>query len=453
MLPTAPSPLASDSPVRALLVSLISVALLSGEGLGAQAPMETLSRAEAQIARLERRISALETPTLSERLQHLEDSLSQEVPLLPRGTRHFEFESPEGDFRMRVGGRLQLDLGFFGQNRRFEEERGRLEDAIGFRRARIDVRGRLHRNIYVAIGYEMRGGSMALLPAYTELRGLPRRIRVRVGYTRAPFGLQAASSSLHLPHLERGAINRLSPGLRAGVFVSGTEFGESFRWAVSVFRDTTLFGDSETRDDRAYGAALRLSGEPWRSEEGFLHLGFGLAVEDYGRVGVRFRERPGIRLAPFTVDTQVLDASSSHTLGAELAVVRAPFEFSADAVWLQLRGLSGEDGETWLSAYQARVSWFLTGEIRAFDFRRGGFAALTPRRPWPEGPGAWELGLRFEHLDLDAGPVRGGEQTIYTALLAWHLDGSTRITLAWLHTRLEGGLRADLVVMRFQIDF
>lgn len=157
-----------------------------------------------------------------------------------------------------------------------------------------------------------------------------------------------------------------------------------------------------------------------------------------------------MRLLDFTADTGRIEAEGGLTLSAEFAVQAGPFDFSAEAIWLRLSGLAES---AWLRAYQARASWFMTGERRDFDPRRGGFARLRPRRPWPEGPGAWELGLRLEHIDLDAGPVRGGEQTTTTLLLAWHLDGRARISFAWIRGFFEDAGRADLFALRFQIDF
>ena len=419
----------------------------------AVAQAAALRSAEARLTALESRVARLEGGLVNQRLETLRADLEDapEIPLRPRGGPRLSIESTDGAFRLRIGGRLQLDAGTFTQSRRFAAERGRLEDGVAFRRARIDVRARLHRNLHLSVGCENRGGRAALLPAFFELRGLPGRTRVRVGFTRAPLTLQAATSSLHLPHFERGVVNRLAPGLRSGLFLSGTDAAERLRWHLSLYRETDLRGASAPRDDEAYGLALRLRGDAWRgSEGGRLHLGFGIAGEDYGNAGVRFRERPGLRLLDFTVDTGRLEARRGLTLSAEVALQLGAFDASADAVWLRLSGVAGRP---WLVAYQARASWFITGESRDFDTRRGGFARLRPHRPWPDGPGAWELGLRFEHLELDAGGVGGGEQTQTTLLLAWHLDGFTRVSFAWIHARIEDAGRADLFALRLQIDF
>ncbi len=64
------------------------------------------------------------------------------------------------------------------------------------------------------------------------------------------------------------------------------------------------------------------------------------------------------------------------------------------------------------------------------------------------GRGAWELGLRFSHTDLDdnaglagaacaAGCIRGGTQNIWTFGVNWYLNPQVRLLFNYLHIDVD----------------
>ena len=56
---------------------------------------------------------------------------------------------------------------------------------------------------------------------------------------------------------------------------------------------------------------------------------------------------------------------------------------------------------------------------------------ISPKRPFPGGPGAWEVAARFENLDLnDTGSgITGGEGDIVTIGMNWYPIKNIRFML------------------------
>jgi phosphate-selective porin OprO/OprP len=66
----------------------------------------------------------------------------------------------------------------------------------------------------------------------------------------------------------------------------------------------------------------------------------------------------------------------------------------------------------------AEVGWYITGETRGY--RNGAFDRTRVLRPLSAGgPGAFQVNLRYDRLDLSDAGVTGGSQNAYLASLIW----------------------------------
>ncbi len=72
--------------------------------------------------------------------------------------------------------------------------------------------------------------------------------------------------------------------------------------------------------------------------------------------------------------------------------------------------------------------------------------------------GAWEVGLRYSHIDLNDEGISGGEEDNITVGLNWYLNPNVRMMFNYVNADLEdrAGIPdgdADIFQTRFQIDF
>src|SRR5690606_9057802 len=127
------------------------------------------------------------------------------------------------DFRVRVGGRTQLDLSGFDNDPALTVPRdiggiGPQPNSIQLRRARLRVDGTMYEVFDWAAEYDFAnalanalpqttGQPVALTPALTELwltwRELPRLGNIRVGNVKEPIGMEHLESSRFLDFIER----------------------------------------------------------------------------------------------------------------------------------------------------------------------------------------------------------------------------------------------------------
>ncbi len=121
----------------------------------------------------------------------------------------------------------------------------------------------------------------------------------------------------------------------------------------------------------------------------------------------------------------------------------------------------GLSDPTFFGGY-AEVGYFLTrGDSRPIS--DGIFGRTDPANPVNAGgPGAWQVSLRYDYLDLNDGTIVGGTQNAYIAALVWtpinHLRFNANYAhLAYTDAAILAGARsdynADVLALRAELDF
>ncbi len=225
-----------------------------------------------------------------------------------------------------------------------------------------------------------------------------------------------------------------------------------------------IFGENLLEIDAADGA-FSLDGRLIYAPEigdARLHLAASAHRRDNGdrvenNVTARFRVRPLLHAADTRfVSSPALLADGETRFGLEAAVIRGPFHAAAEAQWL---GVDLADGGTrdYFGGY-AEIGWFLTGETRGYRSAR--WDRTRVRRPIETGgPGAFQVNLRYDRLDLDG----EGRQDAIVAALIWIPTDHARLMVNYARLwfgdaaipdatgRRDHGV--DMVGARAQFDF
>jgi phosphate-selective porin OprO and OprP len=222
-------------------------------------------------------------------------------------------------------------------------------------------------------------------------------------------------------------------------------------WALGVYKDTDDVGSGIS--DGEYNFTGRLTNAPWSEDTGrnLLHLGAAYSYRNPNDDKVRFRERPEVHISPAYVDTHVIaDVDEMHLVGAEAALVMGPFSLQGEYMNAMLNTADGTNPA--FSGFYATAGYFLTGENRAY--KGGLFSRVKPRTNFGSGgPGAWELAVRYSHLDLTDEAVEGGELDDITVGLNWYLNPNTRFMFNYVHADLDEVGQSDTFQTRAQVDF
>lgn len=456
-IPPAPVEAASEGPIGAPS-SLQSPARL----IGADKPAAPAPSAEDRLKKLE------------EELQKLKDKEAAAQ------------KKAAGAPSVKVGGRIFMDWAMFGQGAASRANYGDVQDGVAFRTARIGVHGEAFHVIDYKIEMDFsdtdqgNGGkliqSTAFKDVYIGINELPLLGHLRMGYFKEPFSLEEMTSARFITFMERALPSAFVPARRIGVMAFDTYLDERGTWAIGAFTSELANGSEPPLwrdDDGGVAMTARLTFLPWYDEasdgRGLLHTGLAYSYRNIADGNVRFQSRNESSLGPTIVDTgQITGVPETQMLGVEGAWVYGPLSVQAEYfnVWVPRSRI----GTAYLNGAYVYVSYFLTGEHRPYDRKKGAFDRVRPFTNFfrvrasdgvQTGWGAWEVAYRYsciDLVDLDAG-VNGGIADDHTLGLNWYLNPYTRLMFNYVLAKSTDRYGIDPLTdmstfqIRAQIDF
>jgi len=293
----------------------------------------------------------------------------------------FQAESANKDFRIKIGGRTQVDAVAFsagpGPNRS-PTEGGldpKLANTVNFRRGRLRIEGRMYELYDFACEYDYinelnvnnevypterdAGPITATTDLWLQLREIPILGTVRIGNQKDPYGYEHLTSSRWLNFMERsfsqdafeGPFNN---GFLPGIQILNNNEEGDIAWQIGEFKNTTNpFGFSNSS-----GGSMtvgRLVYLPVYEDEGrkLLHLAVsGRTMEPRRQFtsfdpvtglptgqeipAVRFRSRGDIRNGPpgplnsIYADSGLLRGSWQNMIGLEFVGNNGPWSFQSE---------------------------------------------------------------------------------------------------------------------------
>ncbi len=193
------------------------------------------------------------------------------------------------------------------------------------------------------------------------------------------------------------------------------------------------------------------------------HIAASYHWRDLGETipSLRYRQRPLVHPTDIRfIDTGTLaGAKSESSIGIEMAMIAGRFHSAAEVHQLKLNRTGFADPKFFGASLEAGL--FLTDDSRVY--KDGVFKAIKVKNPVGKGGlGAFQINLRYDHLDLvDAGVV-GGIQDSYQASLIWTPIDYVRFMLnygkldydrAAILAAGSGDYDVDVLGGRFQINF
>ena len=461
---------------RRLIASATALAIASGWALPASAQdaaavQQELAAMRAEMARMAQRIDTLEGQLVEARsaaqtAQASAASASQQAAAVQASvtakpaTQVSWSGAPrltgEGGWSFKPRGRIQYDAGIVSAP-------GSIADkGLGFaneaRRIRLGVEG----TVPGGFGYKMEAdftdGNVVLTDALLDYKRGP--ITVNLGQHNPFQGIEELTSSNDTSFIERAAFTDAF-GFERNIGVSVEYAQGDVLVQGGVFTDNlhTLSDD----ENSSFGFDGRLVFAP-KIGKTQLHFGASGHWRDLGDsiTSRRYRQRPLLH----TTDTRFMDtgnmgaARSETNYGLEAAAILGRFHASGEAHWMRL-GRSGlADPLFFGGAVEAGL--FLTPDSR--EYRNGMFRAIKVARPLSKGgPGAWQVNVRYDWLDMNDAGIRGGKQDSLQASVIWTPVDQVRFMLNYgklyytdAAVPAAGGDRnysVDVIGGRFQVGF
>ncbi|HZX22642.1 MAG TPA: porin [Woeseiaceae bacterium] len=318
----------------------------------------------------------------------------------------------DDDRYLSMGGRIHYDVA------RYDDDVTVLEDEQDFRRARAILRAR-YDDWQFRADYDV-GIVEGWRNLYVRYRGWSRK-RLTIGNQVAPFSLDELTSSNDLAMMERSLASALSPAMLTGI--SLRTWGDDWSATAGVFGNELSDLDRRTVDGTS--VIGRVTWAPIRKKRRVLHLGL---AQEYRSVDsnedVRIRARPESRLTDERlVNTDRLaGVDALWTTGVEFMGILDNVRLQSEFMRMGLRG--GPNEADFTGGY-VQAGWVVTGERYRYSRSRGVPTSVRPKGDW----GALELSARYSTLDLEDGPVTGGEQSQITAAVSLYLNEQLRVSV------------------------
>lgn len=292
----------------------------------------------------------------------------------------------------------------------------------GLRRAELVLKGKGPGNFEWALGYDASGDGK-FLDAFAKYKlGGNGNHFIQAGQFKQPNSLEELSSTKNNDFISKAMVtNTFAVARRLGV---GYAYGDS-NWGITA----SMFGRELTRN-RAHGSGYGARGfwAPINDKGNVLHLGLSYVDYDTDADTLRYRARPDADLSNRLIDTgNLLDTDRIGTLGVEGMWIHGPVKLQAEYMSSKVsRYGAGSEDFTGTSGYVSGV-WNVTGET-------WGYKAGTPSTSLPDNPaaGMWQLGLRYDTMDLNDAGVLGGKMDTITAGVNWYWRSNFKFMLNYV---------------------
>lgn len=310
---------------------------------------------------------------------------------LPAAAADPEVAFVRGDFRLAPAGYVQGDFRSFHDWEAGDEDTGNLRgETRELRRLRLGLE-LSYKAFSLEFDVDPNADGDELKDLYADLE-LHDAFRVRAGHFKLPVSAEFLTSASRTDFVERTLLaDAIGPDRDWGAMLHGRV--RRLGYEAGLFR-----GDNRTSSSRAdWTAAGRLTFEPAKA----LDLGVSFSR---GRVDEDPSDDPaakgmqGAGAAGFEFYDRHFVAGTRRRMGADLRYTPGPLGLKAE--YLEGREERVGQGSTFddLPAQVAR-GWAVSGTLLLTGDAKK--ARIEPKRPFPHGPGAVEVGVRYEDLRFD----------------------------------------------------
>ena len=366
----------------------------------------------------------------------------------------FSFATNDGNYKLRIGGRVFGDWLWGTADEAIENETTELVSGNEWRAVWLEFNGELYETIEFRVWYDLAGGDADAKDLWIGFKGLPFG-KLRFGHFKEPFSLEQLTANKYTTFMERSLADVFVPGRNTGIATFGNTKDGKFTWGLGMFTEANGYGDAKTHDDH-YNFSARITSLPWTSgNDSLLHVGAAyhyVGLPEYS--GLRFRSRPEAHLGYYLVDTHSIVSDGANMFGLEGAYQLGRFSLQGEYIGVNVSSV--EDKDFNFNAYYVYGSFFLTPDHRGYSKSSGAFGGVKPSSPFTVkdgGIGAWEIALRYSQLDLDDAEVTGGILKDITFGINWYVNNNARMMWNIVHADKEDVGTTTLFQMRYQIHF
>jgi phosphate-selective porin OprO/OprP len=425
------------------------------------------------------------------------NEVGKDLAMTAKWNNGLELSTKDKAYRIHLGGRYQMDAGWYDVDSNVQATLpGGIiyHDGVDPRRARLRADGTIHETFEFAIEFDFVNSVRVARPApatpFDQTLTAPTDLwiqfsktplgNIRIGNQKEAIGFEHLVSSRYLPFMERSFNQDTFYGGGFNGFTPGISFWDLYAedhgtWNIGLYKPVNnVFASSINDGD--YAITGRLTRLLQYEDEGrqLWHVGGSLSHRTTYDEFIQYRTRSPIRSglssqwptpANITVFGDTLEWANFELVG-----VHGPWTFQSEylANFLHNASFGAATADTlfYQGAY-AQLFYFLTGESDNYSLERGAFDRVKPfaNAFWVNtdggscfNRGAWQVGARYNWLDLNDQGINGGQLHDLTAGLNWFLNPNSKLQFNYFTTYRDAPLAADDGWingwgMRYAIDF
>lgn len=382
--------------------------------IGMMASSTALASDSTQIEALEAKV---------ERLERVIDSLIKEQESATKVTLKpgLRVESADKAYRFGIDGFVQADAGFIS-----DDDNADLADSTTIKRARLGVKGTIDRDWHYRVLTDFGNDDFQLMDGFLAYKGI-KNLTIKAGQFKEFYSLEQLTAAKYWTFAEKASLAALTPKRSLGL-------GAIYHYKHGLI-SAGVFGENVNKnrnDDEGYGITARATYAPRFGDSAMLHLGLSATYRhvDQESGAVQFKNPGENTLTSAFVNTgKITNADDVSSITPELAVNLGSFGVQAE--YINTHVSRETSGDLDFSAYYVEASYFLTGEKRNYNKKKGVFGKVKPKHNFKlgdKGLGAWQIAYRYSSIDLNDRDILGGEMDNHTLGVNWQPNPFIRMS-------------------------
>ena len=371
------------------------------------------------------------------------DKKKKNTPTLKNKGGKFSIQSADGKNEIALTGRMHFDYRASdvdddaldnSDTDDYDIDGKSMSDEFEMRRARIGIKGKLDGIWKYDVVLNANGKSGKNLDTASLTFAAMKPFQIQVGRFKQAFNLEGLTSSNDIDFNERSFINQISPHKKLGIAFKGEPI-KGMTYMVSKYQEGFVTNDVENENNYSgrltydYASANKI-------KDSIFHLGISGFTEDYSATPksssnggtsthakfLKFKsagrgfsplfrmDQGGQTLANpgYSAKAKQSVHVESAILGLEAIIAKGPLKFQGEYAGGKFESkdeIRGNDMSADIESVYLSANYMLSGEHYSKSYKGGKMKGIKISNPFDfekgTGTGAWEIGARYEHLDID----------------------------------------------------
>jgi len=410
--------------------------MISSKFKGKRAAFSAISMCAAMAFSAGTLASSSEINSLQSQLDALSKKLDEVSNIKTKGG-GLAYSNADGSKTFEVGGRFQMDYNKFNGNYNAGNN-GQDGSELFPRRVRTYVEGDADAWDYkLLLDFSEDQGEITM--ARLRYKGFANGPTVKLGKIREDISLEALTSSKHITGISRPMLaNIMSPYFKYGASAYEYFKDTGLRYAVGMYKGAGFGSDGKDEtDDLGISYTGRFTWAPVHDGDRVIHLGVWASRRDFGgnELSNKFARgevrETNVRLVDYAAGGAKYAVDTLDQVGLEFASVYGPLSLQAEYARRDVKAVDSANDDSF-DGYYATVSYFLTGEHRAYQ-KRGVFNSPKPN----SGSGAWEVFARTSNFDATS-DTQGTEADTFTLGVNFYASKKVKFMANYLKSEVSG---------------